>query len=49
MCSRNHFICVCLYKTFDVCVFVQYRVVQGSSNWQVETADWNLAGFLHYF
>ena len=26
-----------------------YRVVPGSRNWQVETADWNLAGFLHYF
>jgi len=24
-------------------------VVPGSRNWQVETADWKLAGFLHYF
>jgi len=26
-----------------------YSRVPGSRNWQVETADWNLAGFLHIF
>ena len=26
-----------------------YRVVPGDRNWHIETADWNLAGFLHYF
>jgi len=26
---------------------VVYRVVPGHKNWQIETAVWNLAGFLH--
>jgi len=24
-----------------------YRVIPGHRNWQIETAAWNLAGFLH--
>ena len=24
-----------------------YRVIPGHRNWQIETAVWNLAGFLH--
>jgi len=24
-----------------------YRVIPGHGNWQIETAVWNLAGFLH--
>jgi len=25
-----------------------YRVIPGHRNWQIETAVWNLAGFLHF-
>jgi len=35
-----------LYVLVCACV---YSRVPGSRNWQVETADWILAGFLHYF
>ena len=45
-----------LKYTAPVCISVFYCIhehtysrVQGSRNWQVETAVWNLAGFLHYF
>jgi len=30
-------------------VFPLFSWVPGSRNWQVETADWNFSGFLHYF
>jgi len=26
---------------------MDYRVIPGHRNWQIETAVWNLAGFLH--
>ena len=29
------------------CIALSYRVVPGHRNWQIETAAWNLAGFLH--
>jgi len=25
-----------------------YKVIPGHRNWQIETAVWNLAGFLHF-
>jgi len=28
--------------------FMVYRVIPGHTNWQIETAVWNLAGFLHH-
>jgi len=35
--------------TFINAQIYSYSRVPGSRNWQVETADWNLAGFLHIF
>ena len=34
------------YRYIDILIY-RYRVVPGHRNWQIETAFWNLAGFLH--
>jgi len=34
-------------RSFEQNPTLPYRVIPGHRNWQIETAVWNLAGFLH--
>ena len=40
------YVSVCPRSFTSVCLCV-YRVILAHGNWQIETAVWNLAGFLH--
>jgi hypothetical protein len=35
--------------TSGIVYALEYRVVPGHRNWQIETAAWNLAGFWRFF